>query len=254
LKNNDFYSGMLTLIGVKADGSIIEKGGIVMPKQDPIEDIRVDIESKFNMAVADMAAQMTYQIESAYKSIIQSFYEDYTPRWYQRTFSTYEASDHEDDPFKYTPISGGAEAGIHVDPSFITGKPYRADTAWVFDRTFGKGIHGYFKWEMKQWAPQTWKNMNRKYVMSSARKERLANFLAKSIKHSPRKFRRGQITAMVYSTKDVNTAQLSSMKAITTRGYESTPKKGMDAAFKKLTNKKTMDEMFSSIMGAYFSK
>lgn len=225
-----------------------------MPKQDPIEDIRIDIEARFNMAIADMATLMTYQIESAYQSIIQSFYDDYTPRWYQRTYSTYEASDHADDPFKYTPFEGGAEAGISVDPSFITGKPYRADTAWVFDRTFGKGIHGYFKWEMKQWASHTWKSMNRKYVMSSARKERLADFLTKSIKNSPRKFRRGQVAAMAYFSGGAGSTVLTSMKAYTTRGYEVPPKKVMDDTFSKMTKKKNMDAMFSSIMEGYFSK
>ena len=224
-----------------------------MKNGNPIEDIRIDIENRFNMAVADMASQVTEQIETAYEGIIQSFYDDYTPRWYDRTYSTYEASDHIDDMFKTVPIENGFEAGINVDPSFISGKPYRADTEWVFDRTFGKGIHGYFKWEMKQWAPQTWKNLNKKYMMSKARKERLSSFLEKSLKHSPRKYRRGQITAMVYSAGDINSTQLSSMKAITTRGYESTPKKGMDAAFRKITNKKNMDAMFSSILSNYFS-
>ncbi len=225
-----------------------------MPKQQPLEDIRIEIESKFYAAVADMASTVTYEIESAYESVVQSFYEDYTPRWYRRTFSTYEASDHADDLFKTTPIDDGFEAGINVDPSFITGKPYRADTAWVFDRTFGKGIHGYFKWEMKQWAPQVWKNMNRKYVMSKARKDRLASFLEKSIKHSPRKQRK-QVTAMIYTAGDsmngvLPTVQAKMMKSMTS----TTPQRNMEFMYKNITRKKNMDVLFSSILTSYFSK
>lgn len=220
-----------------------------MAKKNPIEDIRIDIENRYNMAIADMASQVTEQIEAAYETVIQSFYDDYTPRWYDRTYSTYEASDHADDIFKTTPIDNGFEAGIKIDPSFINGKPYRADTAWVFDRTFGKGIHGYFKWEMKQWAPQTWKNMNRKYLMSKARKERLADFLKKSIKHSPRKYK-PKLTAMVYAVgeqKSVQAVQLHQIRS-------TTPHKSMDAAFRQITSKKNMDAMFSTILSSYFSK
>ena len=220
-----------------------------MAKSNPLEDIKIDIESRFNMAIADMASQITEQIETAYETVIQSFYDDYTPRWYDRTFSTYEASDHIDDMFKITPIENGYNAGINIDPSFIKGSPYRADTAWVFDRTFGKGIHGYFKWEMKQWAPQTWKNLNRKYVMSRARKEKLADFLAKSIKHSPRKYK-PRLTAMVYTVGDTKSVQAMQLHQI----RSTTPQRSMDAAFKQITNKKNMDVLFSSILSGYFSK
>lgn len=220
-----------------------------MAKSNPIEDIRIDIENRFNMAVAEMAAQITEQIEVAYETVVQSFYDDYTPKWYNRTFSTYEASDHMNDLFRAIPIENGFDAGIYVDPSFITGEPYRADTSWVFDRTFGKGIHGYFKWEMKKWAPQTWRNLNKKYMMSKARKERLADFLTKSIKHSPKKFR-PRMTAMVYTVGDIKSVQAVQLHQI----RSTTPQKSMDAAFRQITNKKNMDAMFSSILNGYFSK
>lgn len=272
LKNNDFYCGMLTLIGVKADGSIIEKGGIAMPKQDPIEDIRVDIESKFNMAVADMAADLTFQIQSAYETVIQSFYDDYTPRWYQRTYSTYEASDHADDPFKYTPISGGAEAGILVDPSFITGKPYRADTAWVFDRTFGKGIHGYFKWEMKQWGQSRWKATNLKYVMSKKKKEHFKKFLLSSMKNSPHLYKGLKQQRFIFTSAynlnmkgqdayywDSIGSSEKKVVEITSNSLGSflshtTPQKMMDRTFKQLTTRRRLDAMFNDILTSYFSK
>ena len=138
------------------------------PARDPMEVMKKDIEKRFSEALEEMAEELTFQIEASYESVIQSFYEDYTPRVYERTYSTYEASDRYDDPFGFTPTSDGYESGIHVGPENIPGQPYHATKEWVFPRTFEEGIHGYFKWEMeKQFGPHYWKKMNRKYVMSS---------------------------------------------------------------------------------------
>lgn len=251
---------------------IFLKGGIVVAKSNPLEDIKIDIESKYNLAVAELAAEITFQIQAAYETVVQSFYEDYTPRWYDRTYSTYEASDHAEDPFKTTPIEGGFNAGINVDPSFITGKPYRADTAWVFDRTFGQGIHGYFRWEMRQWGQNRWRTTNLKYVMSKKKKEHFKKFLLSSIKNSPHLYKGLKQQRFVYtSAQNINMKgqdayywdtigesekQVVEITSNSLGGFRShtTPQKMMDRTFKQLTTKRRMNTMFNDILTSYFSK
>lgn len=227
-----------------------------MPRkaEDPMEMIRKDIESKFDMTCAKMAAEMTWRIQSGYESVVQSFYDDYTPRFYNRTYSTYLASDRESDPFGFTPTSDGYNAGIIVDHENIPGSPYRADKHWVFTRTFKEGIHGFFQWEYKKWANRYYSAMNRKYMMSNARKERLKKLLLKTLKHSPRKYRKGVKTSFVYTSGDINSTHLSTGTAIQTRGFSYTPMKAMDAYFKKVTAKKEMDTLFQTIFEQYLNQ
>ena len=91
-----------------------------MPKRkDPIEAIKKDIEAKYKKALEEFAGEMSYQVEAAYESVVQSFYDDYTPKYYDRTESTYKFSDHFDDMFGFTPL--GAASGSSFSAPVITG-------------------------------------------------------------------------------------------------------------------------------------
>ena len=222
--------------------------------EDPLEMIKADIEQKFQLACVEMAAEMTWRIESAYESVIQSFYDDYTPKFYDRTYSTYQASNRYDDPFGFTPVGNGYEAGIIVDHENIPGRPYRADKHWVFTRTFNEGIHGFFRWEYRKWANKQLKALNKKYLMSNAKKQRLKEFFMKTMNHAPKKYRKGVKTSFVYTSGDINSTTLRAGTAIQTRGFSYTPKKAMDAYFKKLTEKKEMDALFQTLLEKYLNE
>ena len=94
--------------------------------------------------------EVGFQIEQAYESCIQKFYEDYpgngkNPKYYNRTYSTYEGSNAYHDTFKRMvkiKTDKGYKVGIRVAARYINGQPYQNDKGWVFDRTWKKGIHG----------------------------------------------------------------------------------------------------------------
>ena len=69
--------------GVIASRSI-QKGCIIMAKNMTLDEFIADVERKFNMALADMAAETTFAIEYAYETVIQSFYNEYTPTSYHQ--------------------------------------------------------------------------------------------------------------------------------------------------------------------------
>ena len=99
----------------------------------------------FNEAVEEMAHEVLWRIENIYETAIDRFYADYNPLYYNRTFSTYLGSSGYEDTFSpqnIKKIGDAWESGITISDVNIPGKPYRADTEWVFDRTFNKGIHG----------------------------------------------------------------------------------------------------------------
>lgn len=243
--------------------------------EDPLEVIKAEIETKFNAAIIDMAAETTFLIEAAYESVVQSFYDDYTPRVYQRTYSTYLGSDRYNDPFGFTPVGDDAyEAGINVDPANIPGNPYRAKKEWVFPRTFEEGIHGFFAWEYARWAKERYRALNRKYVMSSARKNRLKELFRKTYKHSPRKFVGKKTTKTIttsamkgnmktsasdidYWADFVENSEKGEKKelqvTVSAAGWNHmTPKRYMDREFREITKKSNMDKRFNNILEKYF--
>lgn len=105
-------------------------------------------------ALAATADEITRETELAYRRCIDTFYESYSPTRYNRTFSTYRASNQY---MGFANNIGGTgsglsyNAGITVDSGNI-GSPYRADTDWVFTRTFVKGYHGYNQKEASAWS------------------------------------------------------------------------------------------------------
>lgn len=204
-----------------------------MAKQDPMEMIKRDLEKKYEKALKRFAEEMTYQVEAAYESVVQSFYDDYTPRYYERTYSTYLGSDKYNSPFDYTPFGNEYEYGITVSDANIPGNPYRADKDWVFNRTFDEGIHGFFKDELNEWKEKAQIAVFADFVLGGKKGE-FKSFLAehqkksgKSIKHVPRR---------------------TSIKSI----HAKTPRLAMDKAFKQLTRKKNMDMIWGTISAEMF--
>lgn len=113
-----------------------------------LQSIQKDIEKRFKSAIKDMADDVAFEIEKAYETVIEEFYNDYpNPVSYERTYSTYLGSNAYDDIFGQGIQQFGDSyfAGINVSSSNIPGDPYRAYKGWVFERTFYKGIHGINK-------------------------------------------------------------------------------------------------------------
>lgn len=143
-----------------------------MPKKKLSKVILDPIEEKLNKALYNTAEDVLVEIEAAFESVIEKFYEDYTPRngnpyYYRRTGSTFYGSNAYNNLInpetlyyeKDIPITG-----IDIHSSFIEkvlGNPYNADMnspAWVFNRTFYEGIHGFTEVEAETWSKDTHKN------------------------------------------------------------------------------------------------
>lgn len=124
----------------------------------------LDIEQfkeSYNYALEKTAQRIGREIEKAYETQIRRFYSDYTPIVYERTDSTWWASSGFRNYESWSEYLGDLQyqAGITVDPMNIQdkkGHPYRANTIWVFNRTWHLGIHGInkntrrFKWKKRK--------------------------------------------------------------------------------------------------------
>lgn len=120
-----------------------------MAKNDNIFDIEL-YKKSYENAIEKTARRIGREIEKAYEAEIKRFYDDYDPISYERTYSTWWASDGYRNYPSWNKYLGNLqyEAGIVVDPMNIQNKkghPYRATTMWVFDRTWRLGIHGINK-------------------------------------------------------------------------------------------------------------
>ena len=101
--------------------------------------------------------EATKILADGYKDAVRDFYKSYSPSSYDRTFSTFEATDSYGSSLpKVTYIGNNTfEGGIVVDPSFIPGDPYKAhrfrnfmSTAKfskeiIFSATYFMGSHGW---------------------------------------------------------------------------------------------------------------
>lgn len=141
--------------------------------------IEEEIDGMIQKAMKATAIELSSEIEMAWERVIDEFYAHYTPSWYDRTYSTYKASD------GYSEIGSGnlvpyiknikknkagdILVGITVSADYIPGNPYRADTDWVFERTFEKGYHGYTQHEAQEWTSRHSgkDNDNRKWTTSA---------------------------------------------------------------------------------------
>ena len=106
-----------------------------------------DFKKAYRNALEKTAQRIGREIEKAYETQIQRFYNDYSPIVYERTGATWWASSGMQNYDSWSTYLGNLEyqAGITVDPVNIQNKmghPYRANTNWVFNRTWHYGIHG----------------------------------------------------------------------------------------------------------------
>lgn len=117
-----------------------------------------EIDKIISKAIKYTAEELHYEIETVYENIIDRFYSDYNPIFYERTYNTYTASSaYHNTLRRINPIRGTwkdingrvrknrriYDVGIIVDSGFMQ---YEYDAPWgnnwVFQRTWQKGIHG----------------------------------------------------------------------------------------------------------------
>ena len=104
------------------------------------------IDNAINEMLFAFAERMAEDCRKQYQKTIDEFYADYKPHSYDRTLETKYAHNLYGKNYKsITTIVNSTTVQIRflADSSFISGTPYRADTKWVFDRTFEEGIHGW---------------------------------------------------------------------------------------------------------------
>lgn len=116
-------------------------------------DIEKELKKALIPALKQTAVQINGLIEDEFEHAVYAFYQDYEPKYYRRTYSTYYASslyDNDEGLLNPKELSEGLfEAGISVSSDNIPGQPYykkgqhRPDKEWVFKRTYYKGIHGH---------------------------------------------------------------------------------------------------------------
>lgn len=117
-----------------------------MAKNKNIIDINI-FKKSYRNALEKTAQRIGREIEKAYEAQIQRFYNDYNPIVYERTGATWWASSGMQNYNSWSTYLGDLQyqAGIVIDPMNIQikrGHPYKANTEWVFNRTWHYGIHG----------------------------------------------------------------------------------------------------------------
>lgn len=185
-----------------------------------------NIKKHFNEVLQEFAEDVAFNIEKAYESVIDMFYADYGPNngdpwFYDRTYSTYQASSGYDQIFSSNNIQHYGNSyfsGIGVSSSNIPGDPYKAYKEWVFNRTFYKGIHGISSVDVREKNEQ----IRQKYKRQRALMRKLKK------KHKGLKIDSKMQGLIKNIPKNMNPA----------------PKKVMDRQFKKITKKSNMDVLF----------
>lgn len=139
-----------------------------------LEKIKNDINKTMKIALKQTAIELNYMIEEIYERAIDAFYDSYNPKYYDRTLSTYKASDLWENPTKQQnpiPMGEGFIAGIEVSSDNIPGHPYNKSpkdkpnkTEWVFNRTYVKGIHGVSMIERRNWGKNNYWDKYRRIV------------------------------------------------------------------------------------------
>lgn len=107
------------------------------------EEILQDVMDRLAVAVFQVGTEITGEVIEAYNESIDMFYNDYTPKKYDRTYSTYKASDNGAN--NYISASGTSvnmRCGIMLYPENL-GSPYKDPASVVYPRTFQGGIHGF---------------------------------------------------------------------------------------------------------------
>lgn len=109
-----------------------------------------ELDKKLDKAISKIldrcAEKMAYDCDEQFRKVMSDFYASYAPRTYKRTRETRFATNFRSKDYRKL-ITNKTKKSIEIlysiDSSYIQGSPYRADTSWVFQRTFGEGIHGW---------------------------------------------------------------------------------------------------------------
>ena len=121
---------------------------------DPMKKIYRDMKNRIRSVLPNIADEISDKMVQKYADCVQAFYEHMPESInYDRTFSTFLGSSA---TCSYEESSSGSmrnqegetttftvHVNLHVDPSYL-GEPYRDPTDYVFERTWGKGIHGNY--------------------------------------------------------------------------------------------------------------
>lgn len=116
---------------------------------DFITTIESQVADAMDRALYKVSEKIALEIDGVYETVIEEFYASYKPRRYRRTGATFYGS--KLNPELPEKTDSGYETGLEISPDNIPGTPYRAEKAWVFERTFVKGYHGYKQDEVKEW-------------------------------------------------------------------------------------------------------
>lgn len=189
-----------------------------------------NIKKRFNIVLQEFAEDVAFNIEKAYESVIDMFYADYGPNngepwFYERTYSTYQASSGYDQIFSPNNIQHYGDSyfsGIGVSSSNIPSNPYNAYKEWVFNRTFYKGIHGISSADVR--------GKNEQIRQKYKRQRQLMRMLKK--KHKGLKI----------------DSKMQGLIKNVPKNMHPAPKKVMDKQFKQITKKANMDKMFQEAL------
>ena len=112
-----------------------------------VKQIQSLINKSTNEMLQGVYENILHEIERNYEDVVDKFYQDYTPRSYRRTYSTYLASDAYSGKYELRQNLTGDLAimhvGIKVSTKNISGNPYLlGDKAQIFENTFVYGHHG----------------------------------------------------------------------------------------------------------------
>lgn len=111
-----------------------------------------------NAALYDTSVQVAKTLESNYKNAVKLFYDSYTPKYYNRTHSLYEASSMYLGQYKKNISKLNNRMGYSVklsvsskNVSNYTKDKHRADYDWIYERAMAEGIHGFTPGENLEW-------------------------------------------------------------------------------------------------------
>lgn len=219
-----------------------------MAKKDIIDVDKID--NVFKQSSKEFAEELLFTIQSIYETAIDRFYNDYNPLYYNRTFSTYEASSGANDLFssrnyRFSEQMNSFLVGIEVSPLFINRKPYRADTGWVFDRTFNQGIHGIragkaFGKSFEKKFLRVYSKPNFTFIKMQGNRRAMK----KQYYHGLTVSRRGKY---FYTIKGPGLGAPQYREAVMSN-MSPTPKGIVGSEFRKLTRKKELKQMFNNIL------
>ena len=105
---------------------------------------------ELRQAIDNASKKIGKYIYDAYDETARRFYAHYSPRQYARTNGFEKALKTN---MYWEPSMGGNTyiVGIEGGSRFIPSGNYKADTDWVFSRTWSQGIHGWTIEEYNKW-------------------------------------------------------------------------------------------------------